>query len=421
MAAGNMKSRRSLDSKPRSHPSARADWFVPRSRPKVALLIETSNAYARGLLQGVVTYIREHEPWSFYLMEQGRGDDPPSWLTHWDGDGVIARIESKSIAKVIMNSKLPTVDLSAGRHIPTIPWVETDDREIAQLAANHFLERGFKHFAYCGDDRFNWSRWRGDHFGTLLKYAGHQCHTFVSPHRQSDTQIRAIEDWLRQLPKPVGVFACYDIRGQQVLDACRNAGLAVPDEIAVLGVDNDELLCELSSPHLSSVVPDTHRAGYEAAALLARMMKGECLAVVEVRIAPIGVHRRQSTDVLATDDPHVVRAVRFIRDHACEPIKVKDLLRAVPLSRKVLETRFKKLLNHTLHDEIVRVRVDRVKQLLVNTDLTLADIASRTGFEHSEYLSVIFKRETGFTPAVYRVDQGNRLNAQRKARYPRAN
>lgn len=405
---------------PRSLHSAPAGWFLSGNRPKVALLIETSNAYARGLLHGVVSYIREHEPWSFYLMEQGRGDDPPSWLAHWNGDGIIARIESERIAKAVVNSKLPTVDVSAGRYIPAIPWVETDDREIAHLATNHFLERGFKHFAYCGDDRFNWSRWRGDHFSKLLKAAGHRCHTFVPPRRQSDTQITAMEGWLTQLPKPVGVFACYDIRGQQVLDACRNAGLAVPDEIAVLGVDNDELLCELSSPHLSSVIPDTHRTGYEAAALLARMMKGERLAVVEVRIAPIGVHRRQSTDVLATDDPHVVHAVRFIRHHACEPINVKDVLRAVPLSRKVLETRFKKLLNHTLHDEIMRVRVDRVKQLLVNTDLTLADIANRTGFEHSEYLSVAFKRETGFTPAVYRVDQGTRLNAQRKARYHRA-
>ena len=390
--------------------------FVPRSRPKVALLIESSNAYARGLLHGVVSYIREHEPWSFYLMEQGRGDDPPPWLAHWNGDGIIARIESERIAKAVANSKLPTVDVSAGRHIPSLPWVETDDRQIAQLAADHFLEQGFRHFAFCGDDRFNWSRWRGDQFKKFLKAAGHQCHNFVPPRRKSETQIAAIEDWLTHLPKPIGVFACYDVRGQEVLDACRNAGLSVPDEIAVLGVDDDELLCELSTPHLSSVIPDTHRTGYEAAALLARMMKGERLSVVELRIAPIGVHRRQSTDVLATDDPQVVHAVRFIRDHACDPINVADVLRAVPLSRKVLETRFKKLLNHTLHDEIIRVRVDRVKQLLVNTDLALADIANRAGFEHPEYLSVAFKRETGFTPAAYRTDQGYRSNTSRSGR-----
>jgi|ERR1035438_953502 LacI family transcriptional regulator len=405
---------------PRSPQSTQAGWFLPRSRPKVALLIESSNAYARGLLHGVVSYVREHEPWSFYLMEQGRGDDPPPWLAHWNGDGIIARIESEKIAKAVVNSRLPAVDVSAGRHIPSIPWVETDDREIAQLAANHFLEQGFRHFAYCGDDRFNWSRWRGDHFNKLLKAVGHQCHNFVPPRRASETQIAAIEDWLTHLPKPIGVFACYDVRGQEVLDACRNADLSVPDEIAVLGVDDDELLCELSSPNLSSVIPDTHRTGYEAAALLARMIKGERVGVVEARIAPIGVHRRQSTDVLAIDDPHVVHAVRFIREHACEPINVADVLCAVPLSRKVLETHFKRLLNHTLHDEIIRVRIGRVKQLLVNTDLALADIASRAGFEHSEYMSVAFRRETGFTPAAYRVDQGYRLNAQRKTRYPRS-
>lgn len=409
-----------LSHMPRSLQSAQAGRLLPRRRPKIALLIESSNAYARGLLHGVVSYVREHEPWSFYLMEQGRGDDPPPWLAHWNGDGIIARIESERIAKAVVNSKLPAVDVSAGRYIPSIPWVETDDREIAQLAANHFLEQGFRHFAYCGDDRFNWSRWRGDHFNKLLKAAGHQCHNFVPPRRKSETQIAAIEDWLTHLPKPIGVFACYDVRGQEVLDACRNAELSVPDDIAVLGVDNDELLCELSSPHLSSVIPDTHRTGYEAAALLARMMKGEHLTVVELRVAPIGVHRRQSTDVLATDDPQVVLAVRFIRDHACEPINVADVLRAVPLSRKVLETRFRKLLNHTLHDEIIRVRVDRVKQLLANTDLKLADIASRAGFEHPEYLSVAFKRETGFTPAAYRVDQGYRLNIKRIARSSRA-
>jgi LacI family transcriptional regulator len=399
----------------RSQQSAHVGWRLPRRRPKVALFIESSNAYARGLLQGVVSYIREHEPWSIYLMERGRGEDPPPWLEHWNGDGIIARIESERIAKAVVNSKLPAVDVSAGRHIPSIPWVETDDRQIAQLAANHFLEQGFTHFAYCGDDRFNWSRWRGDHFNKLLKSAGHQCHNFLPTRRKSETQIAAIENWLTHLPKPIGVFAGYDVRGQEVLDACRNAEISVPDEIAVLGVDNDELLCELSSPHLSSVIPDTHRTGYEAAALLARMMNGERLPVIELRIAPIGVQRRQSTDVLATDDPQVVLAVRFIREHACDPIKVGDVLRAVPLSRKVLETRFKKLLNHTLHDEIIRVRVDRVKQLLVSSDLSLADIASRAGFEYPEYLSVAFKRETGFTPAAYRVDQGYRLNSKRYA------
>jgi LacI family transcriptional regulator len=374
-----------------------------RRRRKVALLIETSNAYARGLLQGIVRYIREHEPWSFYLMELGRGDDPPSWIARWDGDGIIARIESKAIARAVLRSGRPVVDVSAGRYIPTIPWVETDDLAIARLAVDHFLQRGFRHFAYCGDDRFHWSSWRSDHFNRLIKEAGYSCHTFVPTSRRADRQVAAIARWLVDIPKPVAVFACYDIRGQQVLDACRNEGLAVPDEVAVLGVDNDELLCELSSPGLSSVIPDARGSGYEAAALLARMMDGGPREALELRIAPLGIHRRLSTDVLAIDDLLVVRAVRYIREHACTPIDVKDVLRIVPLSRKVLEARFKRLLSHTVHDEILRVRLDRVKQLLADTELKLTEIAGRAGFEHTEYLSVVFKRETGSTPGRYRA------------------
>jgi LacI family transcriptional regulator len=402
---------RDLSSMPRPKRVTPVSKPLRRRRQRVALLIETSNAYARGLLRGMVRYIREHEPWSFYLFEQARGDDPPSWLNHWDGDGIIARIESRRIAKAVLNSRLPAVDVSAGRFAPGIPWVETDDQAIAQLAASHFLDRGFQHFAYCGAVGFHWSQWRHDYFVKILDRLGFSCHYFVPPAGRSEHQIQGLEDWLRRLPKPIGVFASYDIRGQQILDACRNVGLAVPDEVAVLGVDNDELLCELASPRLSSVASDAHRTGYEAAALLGRMMKGEILGEMEVRIAPLGVCCRESSDVLATGDPDVVNAVRFIREHACESIHVSDVLRAIPLSRKALEVRFKNLLHHTIHQEIIRVKVDRVKELLSSTELTLTDISARTGFEHPEYMSVTFKRETGLTPGSYRTEHTN--NARR--------
>ena len=145
---------------------------TPVRRRQVAILIETSNAYARGLLQGVVHYIREHLPWSFHLMEQGRGDDPPPWLAGWAGDGIIARIETPRIARAVVKTGLPAVDLSAARLVPGLPWVETNDEDIARLAADHLIERGFKRFAYCGDPRFNWSVWREGHFAARLKAAG---------------------------------------------------------------------------------------------------------------------------------------------------------------------------------------------------------------------------------------------------------
>jgi LacI family transcriptional regulator len=386
-------------------PDKKREQMTVRRR-QVALLIETSNAYARGLLQGVVHYIREHRPWSFHLMEQGRGDDPPPWLAGWKGDGIIARIETPRIARAVVKTGLPAVDLSAARLVPALPWVETNDEEIARLAAEHLIERGFKRFAFCGDARFNWSQWREGHFAARLKVAGHACAVFRPKVAAGDVAAAARElaRWLKELPKPVGILACYDIRGQQVLDACRGAGLAVPDEVAVIGVDNDALLCELASPPLSSVIPNAHRAGYEAAALLDELMAGKRVPATAHLIAPLGIAERQSTEVLAVDDRDVARAVQFIREHACEGINVSDVLRAVPLSRRVLEQRFQRLLGCTPREEILHVRLARVKQLLGETDLPLYRVAERTGFEHVEYLSVVFKRETGRTPRAWREE-----------------
>ncbi len=377
------------------------------ARRQVALLIETSNAYARGLVQGVVHYIREHRPWSFHLMEQGRGDDPPAWLAGWKGDGIIARIETPRIAAAVVKTGLPAVDLSAARLVPALPWVETDDAQIAKLAAEHLLERGFRHFAFCGVARFNWSVWREEHFAARVRAAGHDCHFYrpkaVGAAGSAAAQVAEIGRLFRTLPKPLGVMACYDSRGQQVLDACRSEGFAVPDEVAVIGVDNDTLLCELASPPLSSVISNAHRAGYVAAARLDRLMAGKKVTPLAELIPPLGVASRQSTDALALDDRAIAQAVRMIREHACEGINVEDVLKAVPLSRRVLEQRFQKQLGRTPRQEILQVRLARVKQLLGETELALYQIAERTGFEHVEYLSVVFKRETGTTPSAWRA------------------
>ena len=376
-----------------------------KKQHRVALLIESSNAYGRGLLHGVVAYVREHRPWSFHFVEQGRGDAPPEWLADWDGDGIIARIENKRIAKAIAASGLPTVDISAARLIPTLPWVETNDEAIAKMVAEHLLERGFRHFGFCGDARFNWSQWRGRHFSEAIRKAGFEC----AVHQPRETrqvrveaQIAGIGAWLRTLPKPVGIMACYDIRAQQVLASCRGQGLAVPDEAAVVGVDNDELLCDLCSPPLSSVLPNHQKAGYEAARLLDRMMSGLKVAPAAHLIEPVRLAIRQSSDVLAVHDADVAKAMHLIRTHACDGIDVSDILKGVPVSRRVLESRFKNLLGITPHQEILRVKLNRVKQLLVDTNLSLLEIARRTGFAHVEYLSVSFKRETGKTPRRYR-------------------
>lgn len=390
-------------------------------RPSVALLIETSNAYARGLLEGIIDYVRRHEPWSIHLPEQERGARPPAWLHDWRGDGIIARIENDEIATTVRKLHLPAVDVSAARHVENIPWVETDDKTIASLAVNHLTERGFRRLGFVGDSRFNWSLWRAQHFEAAATASGCELHVFDTNStelklpdqrgkggRQNSELIPEINrreklaGWVQRLPRPIGIMACYDIQAQQLLDVCRDLDVAVPEEIAVIGVDNDRLLCELANPPLSSVVPNSHRSGYEAASLLDRMMRGEAVENRAYLIKPIRVETRQSTNVLAIDDAEVARALRYIRIHACDPINVFDVMKQATVSRRVLEHRFQVVLGKTPHQEILQVRIERVKQLLREPDLTLAEIAARTGYEHVEYLSTAFKRETGLSPSEFR-------------------
>ena len=381
-----------------------------RSRPKVALLVETSNTYAREVLSGIRSYLREHEPWSIYLAEHGRGEILPDWLRTWKGDGIIARVENERICKAILHTKVPAVDVSFGLENSPFPRVVTDSLATARLAAEHLLERGFTCFGYCGDSRYHWSRLRSDLFAGQIRTAGHKCAVFANPSQRGpagtwESELDAIAAWLQELPKPIGIMACYDIRGQQVLEACRRLNIAVPDEVAVIGVHNDELLCELCDPPLSSVIPNARRAGYEAAALLDRMMRGEKIPPQRLLLAPVGVATRQSTDVVALKDPQLSRAVRYIREHACEGIGVEDVLKAVPMSRTLLERRFRQLLARTPHEQILRVKIARAKAMLTTTDLSIALISERTGFEHVEYFSVVFKRMAGETPGRFRTHQ----------------
>jgi len=302
----------------------------------------------------------------------------------------------------VRKTRLPAVDVSAARHLPRIPWVETDDEAIARAGAAHLLDRGFKRLAFCGDPRFLWSRGRRDHFRRAVREARATCDVYESRSTAWEPEHKALIAWARRLPKPVGVLACYDILAQKLLDACREIGIAVPEDMAVLGVDNDPVLCGLSTPPLSSIIPNTHRTGYEAAELLDRMMGGARVGPEAHLIPPLGIHTRQSTDVLAIQDREIAAAARFIREHACDGITVDDVLRAVPLSRRVLEARFRKAMGRTPHDDILRLRIERVKQLLGETDLSLEQVAARAGFQHPEYMSVAFKREAGQTPGAYR-------------------
>jgi LacI family transcriptional regulator len=387
-------------------------------RPRVALLVESARAYGRGLLAGVASYMRIHGPWTIDWHERSLSEAPPCWLRDWDGDGIIARITTQPLARAIRALGLPTVDLYGW--LPGVDWpcLRADNARVARLAADHFLERGFRHLAYCGFAGVNYSDERLQPFLRRLQKAGYVCHVFESPRVRQTAGTGASEqqgvlheaeltDWLRGLPKPVGILACNDTRGQQVLNACRKIGLDVPTEVAVLGVDNNSLVCDLSDPPLSSVDLNSERIGYQAAALLARLLAGRRVKARTLLIAPRGIVTRQSTDVLAIEDAEIAEAVRLIRTQACNGLTVRQLLASCSLSCSSLERRFTHILGRTPKAEIVRVRLQCVQELLGQTDLALAVIASRAGFKYPEYMSFVFKQKIGLSPGQYRTRFGH--------------
>ncbi len=411
------------------------------SRRSVALLIETSNGHGRGLLDGVVAYVKELADWSVFLTEQERGAVPPNWLKNWRGDGIIARIETDDIADQLRGLHVPIVDLSATRHVKGIPWTSTDDSAIAALGVQHFLDRGFHNLAYCGDPGFAWSNLRRDRYRELTLAAERKFFEYQSTHRYDplfdwEQEKTRLGHWLTTLPRPVAIMACYDFQAQQVLDACRQSRIAVPESVAVLGVDDDRLICELAEPSLSSIIQDTHATGYEAARLLDEMMdeqikascsqhpsnnhpsspssnhpRGKTLSKKNTTTdpplltKPLGIMVRESTDTLAIDDHQISEALQYIRRHAHANIRVADVLKTLSLSRRSLEHRFKKLVGRTPHEEIQRVRLNSVKRLLSETELSIAAIAERSGYEHGEYMTAVFRRVTGLTPTEYRRER----------------
>lgn len=381
--------------------------------PRVAVLVESTRSYGRWQLAGISSYLRKHGPWSIYWQERGLNDPPPVWLRDWEGDGIIARITTRRLAQIINELALPTVDLYGWLPGAKWPCLRADNTRVVHLAVDHLLERGFRHLAYCGFTGVNYSEERLQVFQQRIHEAGHLCHVCPSPRLRQSGGIAVSEqqgllyeaelaDWLQGLPKPVGILACSDIRGQQILTTCREIGLQVPDQVAVLGVDNNEMLCNLSDPPLSSVDLNCERMGYEAAALLARLMAGRRPPTRTIHIEPRGIVTRRSTDVLAIEDPEVAEVVRLIRLRACDGLTVRDVLESCTLSSSSLERRFLHLLGRTPKAEIVRVRLQRVMELLAEPDLSLAAIAARTGFKYCEYMNAVFKQKVGMSPGQYR-------------------
>ena len=381
--------------------------------PRVALLIETARGYGRQLLRGIVRYARLHGPWSFYITP-GDFEQALPEMQQWGGTGIIARITTPELARAILESGLPTIglDLSATemglrRAQSRFGEIHPDPVRAANLAADHLFERGFRRFAFVGLTGRIWSTQRQEAFTSRIRREGCDCSVYEprrgARNREWGREQEIMAGWLLTLPKPIGLYACNDDRGRQVLEAALAAGVQVPDEVAVIGMDNDELLCELCDPPLSSVALNAERAGYEAAAMLDQMMKGRLVEPRQLVVEPLWVVTRRSTDVLAMEDRHVAGALRFIRENVARPIQVADVLKAAPLSRRALEMRFRRAVGRSIHEEIHRLRLERAKRLLGETDMPVEKVAESAGFGGASYLSGVFRKKFGMTPIRYRT------------------
>jgi LacI family transcriptional regulator len=360
-------------------------------------------------MRGIAKYVETYGPWSMFIDPLADSNYPKGRSENWHGEGILTYIEDKPRAERLRRSGIPTVELFAYRTDGLLPLVAHDDVAVGRLAAEHLLGRHFRHFAFSGYDKTLWSDHRERGFLSTLKKAGCAPAHRLSVERPQtlaewEEVQRQLTAWVRELPKPAGLMACSDHHAQRILDACQRAQISVPEEVAVIGVDNDEEICRLSDPPLTSVILNSEKVGYEGARLLDRIMLGRSKHrdPPPVLVPPLGVATRRSTEVTAINDPLIANAARAIRERACQGITVEELLEAFSISRSVFYQRFHDALGRSPHYEILRIQLDRVQGLLRQTSLPLKTIAEMAGFNNANYLSVAFKREIGVTPGEYR-------------------
>jgi LacI family transcriptional regulator len=380
--------------------------MAPTQTRHVAVLVESSHAYGRGIIEGVLRYNTERAAWSLYLEPRGF-EAPPRWFATWKGDGIIARFPARE--PDVLAKNVPIVDLYGTLNETELPHVAGDNHAIGRLVFDHFWERGIRSFAfYAWANQLSlYDQERQDVFSELARSAGCPCSVFTSLGTASSVydwekeQQRHVA-WLGSLPKPVGVFLFNDIPAHRVLDLCRDAGVQVPDELAIVTVGNDSILCSTTIPPASSIEHDAEQIGYQAAALLDRMMQGGAAPRRQVRIPPRGLVVRLSSDMLAVDDPDVAAALRCIHDQACKGLRVSDLADRIAVSQSVLERKFLRLIGRTPKAEMLRVQLARARQLLSSSDLPLREVAQQCGFEGEKYFSDAFVRGCGIRPLAYR-------------------
>jgi LacI family transcriptional regulator len=367
---------------------------------QVGLMVDPLSGYGSKILDGISRYVERKPNWRVAYFDRERSE-LADLVAHWQGDAIICTVVDQRFHEAAASREIPVVNVAGLLDEAKVVSVLSDDHEIGKMAAEHLLDRGFTRFAYVRRrDGTHYSLDRGKGFQKRIEQTGAKVTTINIPATYSEEDLIAK---LAALPRPLGVFASLDRIGALVLEACWNADIKIPEEIAVIGAGNHKQLCDLCSPTLSSVEVDMERRGFEAAALLDRILEGEKPPKQPFRIPPAHVVERRSTDVFAFNDPDVVAALRFIREHADVTIKARDVVAATNISRRSLEGRFNKLINRTLHEEIWRAHFDLAMRLLASSDLSLQEVAERSGFRTASALVNLFRQRMGVTPKEYRI------------------
>jgi LacI family transcriptional regulator len=366
-------------------------------------MLRLDGAYGRGVLRGATAYAQSATvDWAFRHLAPE--DVPLEALRLWKPDAVVTQLADASVFDRLRELAVPVV--SASLDYQNVPSVGTPETLVVDLAVEHFASRGLRHVGYAG---YGWH----NSFSPLMSAAAHAAgmsfhlydferYRLGSERFERPADAVALWRWLSDCPKPIGLLAAHDHRAWEVAEVCRSHGIRVPEDVALIGVENDEPLCASAYPALSSVALAADRIGYEAAGLLDRLMQGAKPPRRPIEVPPIGVIARQSTDVLAVDEPAVADAVRFVRTRAGDGLGVGDVLRAVPVSRRWLERRFRTLLGRSILQEIHRARAEQAKRLLATTDLPMPDVAERSGYANPKLFSATFRKHFGMTPTTYR-------------------
>lgn len=382
--------------------------------PQVAVLLPTSVKVSRDMRRGILQYVYRHGPWGLHIIEGRRGEQKLVRMEEWGCTGIIGRLYTPELVRVASRVDIPQVlvepeglSLRSNHSLARHSIVRSDTAAVGRMAADYFLNRKFVHYAYVGEVQgVGWSVKRGEAFAAVVRKAGFDCHVYgaLSREEQKDAGLERnrLCEWLRDLPKPAALLAAMDNRGRQVMDACAWAGINVPREIAVLGVDNDDDLCETTTPPMSSILLDAERASYEAAQHLDDLMRHATRRRKVIIYGPARVVSRRSTETTQIADIVVVRALEFIALNACSGIGVPDVVHHVQASRRLTEIRFREVLGRTILEEIQRIRMERVCTLLKETNLPISEITSNCGFESESHLGVVFRRCHGCTMRDFR-------------------